>query len=77
MPPELDRCVEKLIQEGHSEEEAWAICKKQLKYEKLIEREKNKKIFTGQLINKKHLLKKQKEFKQQIEEEELQCKKPK
>jgi len=31
MPRELDECVKKLIAEGYSEEEAWAICRARMK----------------------------------------------
>lgn len=69
LPPKLDRCVKKLMKEGHSEQEAWAICRKQLKYDLLMEREKKKRLFTGQLIDKKHLFNKQKELEKELKEE--------
>jgi hypothetical protein len=58
MPEKLDRCVKELMKKGHSESEAWAICKKALK----MRYEKAKRIFTGQLITKEYLDKKEKEF---------------
>ncbi len=53
MPEKLDRCVEKLKEEGYTEEEAWAICKKQIESELQEEYEKKKKILTGHLVEDK------------------------
>ena len=67
MPQKLDRCVKKLIKEGHTEEEAWKICKKQIesKYKAQMNFEKMKQILTGQLITKKYLAQKEKEYKKE------------
>lgn len=67
MPPELDRCVQKLKDKGYSEDEAWAICRKQLGYDLSMKREKAKRIFTGQLINDKYIFRKAKEFKKEFQ----------
>ncbi len=67
MPKKLDSCVKKLIEEGYEENEAWAICKKQLSYQLQMEYEQKKKILTGQLVNKEFLNSKEKEFKLQEE----------
>ncbi len=62
VPKKLDSCVKKLIKEGYSEDEAWAICRKKLKYKLQMEYEQRKKILTGQLVDKKFLNTKEKEF---------------
>lgn len=43
MPKELDDCVKKLMNEGKTEEEAWAICTAELKKQGIIEKDKPKK----------------------------------
>ena len=68
MPAKLDRCVEKLISEGYSEDEAWTICKKRLNYDENMAREKKKRLFTGQLIDEEYLQNKKIEFKQEEEQ---------
>lgn len=50
MPEELDRCVKKLIEEGYTEKQAWAICKAAIESKLQTEYEMKKKILTGQLI---------------------------
>jgi hypothetical protein len=62
MPEKLDKCVEELIKKGHSEEEAWAICKKKIAYILQMKYEKAKRILTGQLITDEYLENKRKEF---------------
>ena len=77
MPAKLDKCVQKLINEGHTEEEAWKICKKQLKAGKAqLKFEKAKRILTGQLIPKDFIFKKKEKIKKEtlidIDTEELE-----
>jgi hypothetical protein len=67
MPAKLDRCVEHLKEKGYSEEEAWAICRKKLKYDLQLAYEKAKRIFTGQFINDNYIKAKEKELKNQKE----------
>lgn len=55
LPPKLDRCVKKLMQEGHTEQEAWAICRKSLGYVNMIERLHQQKISTGLKIDNEFL----------------------
>lgn len=50
MPKKLDRCVEKLIKEGYTKEQAWAICKSRIQASLQKEYELKKKILTGQLL---------------------------
>ena len=50
MPEKLDRCVQKMIEKGYSENQAWAICKKAIESELQEEYEAKKNILTGQFI---------------------------
>jgi hypothetical protein len=66
MPAKPNKYVKELINKGHSESEAWEIYKKetQMKWEKA------KKLLTGQLITKKYLSQKEKEFTKKEQKED-------
>ncbi len=50
VPEKLDKCVKKLMEEGYTEKEAFAICKAAIEGKLQAEYEMKKKILTGQYI---------------------------
>ncbi len=50
MPEKLDKCVKKLMEEGYTEKEAFAICKAAIEGKLQAEYEMKKKILTGQYM---------------------------
>ncbi len=50
MPEKLDRCVKKLMEEGYSQKQAWAICKAAIEAQLQALYERKKRVLTGQLI---------------------------